>query len=106
MPGTFVARAAVTIDASGAKVWDALVNPETIKHYMPVTDVVSEWREGSAILWKSEFQGKPFEGTGTVLRVPPGRLLQYDHFPPLFPPAGARRAPVGYQRVTVQLSDE
>ena len=106
MPGTFVARAAVTIDASGAKVWDALVNPETIKHYMPVTDVVSEWREGSAILWKSEFQGKPFEVTGTVLWVESGRLLEYDHSRPIFRPAGASRAPVTYQRVTIELSDE
>jgi len=87
-------------------VWDALVNPETIKQYMPVTDVVSEWREGGAILWKSEFQGKPFEVTGTVLRVEPGRLLEYDHSRPIFRPAGASRAPVTYQRVTIELSHE
>ena len=86
--------------------WDALVNPETIKQYMPVTDVVSEWREGGAILWKSEFQGKSFEVTGTVLRVEPGRLLEYDHSRPIFRPAGASRAPVTYQRVTIELSRE
>ena len=86
--------------------WDALVNPETIKQYMPVTDVVSEWREGGAILWKSEFQGKPFEVTGTILRVEPGRLLEYDHSRPIFRPAGASRAPVTYQRVTIELSHE
>ena len=106
MPGTFVARVAVTIGASGAKVWDALVNPETIKQYMPVTDVVSEWREGSALLWKSEFQGKPFEVTGTVLRVESERLLEYDHSRPIFRSARASRAPVTYQRVTIELSDE
>jgi uncharacterized protein YndB with AHSA1/START domain len=50
MAETFVARVSMTINASGAKVWDALVNPETIKQYMPVTSVVSEWREGSAIV--------------------------------------------------------
>jgi len=106
MPETFVAHVAVTIGASTAKVWDALVNPETIKQYMPVADVVSEWRAGSPILWTSEFQGKPFVVTGTVLRLESGRLLEYDHSRPIFRPAGAGRAPVTYQRVTIELSDE
>ena len=106
MSGTFVARVSVTIGASRAKVWDALVDPETIKQYMPVADVVSEWRAGSPILWTSEFQGKPFVVTGTVLRLESGRLLEYDHSRPIFRPAGAGRAPVTYQRVTIELSDE
>ena len=50
MADTFVARASVTIDAPRARVWDALVNPETIKGYMPVTEVISEWREDSPMV--------------------------------------------------------
>src|SRR6266550_3834734 len=74
MADTFVARASVTIDASRATVWDALVNPDTIKEYMPVTEVLSEWRENTPIVWKSEFQGKSFEVRGMVLRLEPERL--------------------------------
>ena len=106
MPGTLVAHVALTIGAPRARVWDALVNPETIKQYMPVTDIASEWREGSPIVWKSEFQGKPFEVTGAVLRLESGRLLEYDHSRPIFRPAGTGRAPLTYQRVTIELSDE
>ena len=106
MAETLVARVAVTINAPRAKVWDALVTAETIKRYMPVTDVVSEWRQGSAILWKSEFQGKPFEVKGTVLRLEPQRLLEYDHSRPIFRPSGVGHAPETYQRVTIELSDE
>src|SRR6266550_361676 len=69
MADTFVAHASVTIDASRARVWDALVNPDSIKKYMPVTEVLSEWREDSPIVWKSEFQGKSFEVWGTVRRL-------------------------------------
>ena len=54
-----VAHAALTIDAPRAKVWDALVTPEKIKKYMAVTDVLSEWRAGSSIVWKSEWLGNP-----------------------------------------------
>jgi uncharacterized protein YndB with AHSA1/START domain len=103
MAETFVARASITINASGAKVWDALVNPETIKQYMPVTGVDSEWREGSAIVWKSEFQDKPFEVRGTVLRVAPGRLLEYDHSLPIFRASGAAHPGGPHQRVTIEL---
>ena len=105
MAETIVAHASVTINASREKVWDALVNPRTIKQYMPVTDVVSEWREGSPIVWTSEFQGKPFEVRGTVLRLEPERLLEYDHSLPIFRSSGAPRSPEHYQRVTIELVD-
>ena len=56
MADPFVAHASVTIDAAAAKVWDALVNPEMIERYLPVTSVVSDWKEHSSIVWKSEFK--------------------------------------------------
>ena len=106
MGETFVARVSLTINASRERVWDALVNPETIKQYMPVTSVVSEWREDSPIVWKSEFQGKAFEVRGTVLRLEPERLFEYNHSRPIFRSLGAIQAPENYQRVTIELSDE
>jgi uncharacterized protein YndB with AHSA1/START domain len=73
MADTFVARASVTIDVSAPRVWDALVNPAIIERYQPVTSVVSEWKEDSPIVWRSEFQGKsipsrPFARPGPVTR--------------------------------------
>ena len=49
MDRKLVAKASVTVNAPKARVWDALVNPETIKEYMFGTTVVSDWREGSPI---------------------------------------------------------
>src|SRR5438034_1011541 len=69
MAETFVAQVAILIDAPRAKVWDALVNPEKIKQYLPVTSVVSEWHQGSSIVWTSEFLDKTFEVRGTVLSL-------------------------------------
>ena len=85
MGETFVARVSLTINAPREKVWNAFVNPETIKQYMPVTSVVSEWREDSPIVWKSEFQGNSR---------------------PIFRSSGAIQPPENYQRVTIALSDE
>jgi uncharacterized protein YndB with AHSA1/START domain len=105
MAETLVAHVSMTIRAPRAKVWDALVDPEKIKQYILVSDVVSEWREGSSIVWKSEFQGKPFEILGKVLRLDPERLLEFDQSRPIFRASQAARSS-DYHRVTIELSDE
>src|SRR5262245_5674619 len=98
-----VAHAVVLISAPIEKVWDALVNPQTIKQYMFGTQVSSDWTAGSAILWKGEWQGKRYEDRGVVLQVEPGRRLQYTHFSPL---SGLPDAPENYHTVTIDLSSE
>ncbi len=47
-----IARASITINAPIDKVWDALINPSKIKQYMFGTNAVSDWKEGSSIVWK------------------------------------------------------
>jgi len=57
MNKNLTARASITINAPSARVWDALVSPEAIKQYnMFGTHVVTDWREGSPITWKGEWQ--------------------------------------------------
>jgi len=105
MVQALVARVSLTINAPRAKVWDALVDPEKIKQYILASDVVSAWREGSSIVWKSEFHGKPFEIKGTILRLEPQRLLEFDQSRPVFRATQVVR-PSDYHRVTIELSDE
>ena len=50
MDKNLIAKTSVTINATSAKVWDALVNPEAIKLYMFGTNVVTDWYEGSPIM--------------------------------------------------------
>ena len=105
MAEAFVARVSLTMNASRARVWDALVDPEKIKQYILASEVVSEWREGSPIVWKSEFHGKPFVIRGTVLRVESERLLEFEQSRPIFRASQAVRTS-DYHRVTIELSDE
>ena len=106
MADSFVAHAQVTIDTPAAKVWDALVNPEMIERYLPVTSVVSDRKEHSSIVWKSEFQGNPFEVRGTILRLEPERLLEYGHSLPIFRSSGTNHSPRNYQRVTIEVRED
>lgn len=105
MAETFIARVSLTINAPRAKVWDVLIDPEKIKQYILASDVVSKWREGSSIVWKSEFHGKPFEIKGTILRLEPQRLLEFDQSRPIFRASQTVRSS-DYHRVTIELSDE
>jgi uncharacterized protein YndB with AHSA1/START domain len=103
MDKNLIARASVTIDAPSERVWDALVNPEAIKQYMFGTNVVSDWREGSPIIWQGEWQGRAYEDKGVILQLKPGQTLQYSHFSPL---SGLPDKPESYHNVTIELSDE
>ncbi len=101
MSANLIAKASITINASSKKVWDALVNPQSIKQYMFGTNVVSDWHEGSPIFWRGEWQGKPYEDKGTILQFKPEQKIQYSHFSPL---SGVPDRPENYHIVTVELS--
>lgn len=103
MDKELIARTSVTISAPSEKVWDALVNPEAIKQYMFGTNVVSDWREGSPITWRGEWQGQPYEDKGVILQVRPELTLQYSHFSPL---SGLPDRAESYHTVTIELSGE
>jgi uncharacterized protein YndB with AHSA1/START domain len=103
MNANLIAKASITINAPNGKVWNALVQPEAIKQYMFGTTVVTDWREGSPIVWKGEWQGKPYEDKGVILQFKPGRTLAYSHFSPL---SGVPDTPDNYHTVTVELSAE
>ena len=74
-----IAKATTIIDAPTEIVWDALVTPSIIKEYMFGTNVVSDWKEGSPIAWKGEWEGKAYEDKGVIQKIVPHRLLQYTH---------------------------
>lgn len=97
-----VARATTEIEAPVSRVWDALVNPDAIREFMFGTTVSSDWREGSPITWSGEWQGKKYEDKGTLLRVQPGKALEYTHFSPL---AGLPDRPENYHTVAIELKD-
>ncbi len=98
-----IAKASTTIDAPVARVWDALTNPEEIKKFMFGTEAVSEWKKGSPIVWKGNWQGKPYEDKGVILDIEPQRRLQYTHFSPL---SGAADVPENYHTLTYELSEK
>ena len=99
----YIAKAETTIYASADKVWNALTNPEIIKQYMFGATVISDWKEGSKIVWKGEWQGRTFEDKGKILRFEPKIQLQYSHFTP---GTGLDDVPENYHIVTIDLEEK
>jgi len=97
----FNAKVSIAIKASRHAVWQALISPDAIKEYMFGARVDSDWREGSPISWKGEWQGKSYEDKGTLLQVRPEHRLQYSHYSPL---SGLPHTPEHYHTVTIDLT--
>lgn len=100
MPDYLIAKAETKINAPIDTVWDALIDPNTIKKYMFGTTVTSDWKKGSSISWKGEWQGKAYEDKGRILDIVPGKKLSYSHFSPL---SGLQDVPENYHTVTIDL---
>src|SRR4030095_4549726 len=95
----------ITIDASPSKVWDAITNPEQTKKYMFGCETVSDWKVGSPLLWKGNYEGKDMLFVqGTILDIPPEKRLSYTAIDPnnaIIPDV-----PENYLTVTYELKEE
>lgn len=98
----YTAEATTEIAAPADRVWKALTDPDEIKQWMFGSQVETDWKPGSPIRWKGEFQGKSYEDKGEVLEVEPGELLSVTHFSPL---TGQDDVPENYHTVTYALAE-
>jgi uncharacterized protein YndB with AHSA1/START domain len=92
----------VRIEASVSRVWEALTNPDLIERWFFGVRTESEWREGSSIVHRGEYQGKPYEDRGTILEIRPERRLVHTHWSAT---SGLADAPENHQVVTWALEE-
>lgn len=102
MKPNYVAEASTTIHAPASKVWDALTKPDLIKQYFFGTNVVTDWKVGSPIYYRGEWQGRSYEDKGNILEVEREKRLVSTHWSPL---AGVPDSPENYHTVTYLLSE-
>lgn len=103
MPIDISTQASITIDASAAKVWEALTTADLVKRWFFGVDTETDWAEGSPIVHRGEYQGRSYEDRGTILKVEPGRLLVHTHWSPV---SGLPDSPENYQEVSWALSEQ
>jgi len=98
-----VATARIEIEATPQEVWKALTEPALIGEYMFGTQVETDWKPGSRITWKGEYEGKQFEDRGEILDVEPEHRLAMTHFSPL---SGREDRPENYHTVVYELAEQ
>jgi uncharacterized protein YndB with AHSA1/START domain len=99
----FAAIKRVTIHATRGEVWEALTDPDKVKQYLHGTEMSTDWKEGSPIVWRGEWKGRSYEDKGTVLAVQTEKLLRYTHWSPM---GGSEDTPENYHTVTYELAGD
>jgi uncharacterized protein YndB with AHSA1/START domain len=102
MTTTVSATSSITINAPASKVWDAITTPAMIKQWFFGVDTETDWKEGSPIVHRGEWQGKPYEDKGTILTVEPHKRLVHSHWSPM---SGLPDSPENYERITYTLTE-
>ena len=101
MNKTFTSKSTIAINASASKVWDALIKPELIKQYLFGTEVTTDWKVGSPITYKGEWEGKTYEDKGKVLQIEKEKLLVSTFWSSL---SALADIPENYKTVRYELS--
>ncbi|GAA2054391.1 SRPBCC family protein [Leifsonia soli] len=103
--GNYVARAEIDVAAPRRAVWKVLTTNGARPEILFGAEVVSDWRLGSTIVWRGEWQGKAFEDHGRVIeledREEPWRVV-LTHFSPL---SGLPDVPENYHTLRFELDE-
>ncbi len=100
---TYSTSTSITVNAPRSAVWDAIVNPDAVREYFFGTNQDTDWKVGSPIYFRGEWEGKTYEDKGEVLEFNPEDSLSYTYWSSM---SGDADAPENYQTVRYVLEDE
>jgi len=103
MKSEFAAQVTIHIEATPETVWDALTNPAIIKQYFFGTEAISDWKEGSTLEFKGEYEGKQYRDKGVIMKYEKPKMLQYTYLSSM---SGKEDKPENYALVTYALTPE
>ncbi|HEX5153363.1 MAG TPA: SRPBCC domain-containing protein [Parafilimonas sp.] len=78
-----IVKSSIAINADAVKIWNVLTDPGQTKKYMFGCETVSDWKQGSSLLWQGLYEGKEMVFVkGYILEIVPNRLLKYSVIDP------------------------
>jgi len=103
MARDFISETSIVIKSPVTKVWESLVNLEMAKKYFWGAEVSTDWKIGSQITFRGEFNGNKYEEKGRILQFISENLLEYSHWSSL---EGIPDVLKNYRKWTFKLSKE
>jgi uncharacterized protein YndB with AHSA1/START domain len=93
---------AIDIKAPADKVWKALTDAEIVKKYFFGTHQITDWQQGSDIIWTGEWEGKTYRDHGKILEITPSSYVKYSYWSSM---GGVEDKPENYQNVSYKLTE-
>lgn len=103
-------RSSVIINAKASAIWDALTNPDKIKHYLFGSNVHTDWKVGSPIVFTRDrihpsapASEQPIVDKGQLLEVEKEKLLKFSFYSSM---EGYDDLPENYSTVTYEIEQK
>ena len=103
MKHTIKAETSIEIEASPSEVWKAITTPATIKKYLMGTNISTNWKEGSAITYEGEYQGRKYKDKGIIKKIVPEKIFQSTYWSSM---GGKEDKPENYNNVIYELQPQ
>lgn len=70
----------INISCTAEELWDVLTNPAKIAVYLYGTETLTDWKEGSEIIFQGEYEGHVYKDSGVILEFNPFTQLKYSYW--------------------------
>ena len=91
----------VIINADSNRIWKTLTDPEIIKEYLFGTETLTDWKEGSEIIFQGEYEGKKYRDHGIILKNIDKSKISYSYWSGF---SGLEDKPENYSVITYSLN--
>ncbi|HYM20187.1 MAG TPA: SRPBCC family protein [Candidatus Kapabacteria bacterium] len=95
-----VVEKSILINATPAKVWDAITDPAKVKQYLFGTNMAADWRIGGRITYSGSWEGKEYVDGGEILEIVPEKILKSTYWSSM---SGTEDKPENYLTVSYVL---
>jgi len=102
MNHNLIVSRSIVINASQAKVWKGLTDPEIIKKYLFGTETITDWKVGSEIIFQGEYEGHKYRDHGIIKEFIPENKISYSYWSGF---SGLEDKPENYGLVTLAITD-
>lgn len=75
-------KSSVIIKTTKSKVWKAITEPDLVKQWQYGSQLLTNWKVGSDIVFRAEWEGQVFEQHGKILEIQENEYVIYNLFAP------------------------